>query len=156
MSQTAPDDYCRLCKCCFKHQFGNFSKIVHISSQKQSFAIVLSHLCDKVGLPLKNSEYHSTKICNTCSRKILKVHEIVMELKSSVTCNTLHENFQHHYQPKDVHAHGASPFNRKSIHRVLVSLELNRNLRVKKCLFSSDYLTGQSSRNSTGLQTTWM
>ena len=158
MSQTAPDDYCRLCKCCFKHQFGNFTKIVHISSQnlfkpsqrKQSFRIVLSHLCDKVGLPFKNSQYHSTKICNTCSRKILKVHELVMELKSSVTCNTLHENFQHHYQPKDVHARGASPFNRKSIHRVLVSLELNRNLRVKKCLFSSDYLSGQSSRNSPG------
>ena len=41
------------------------------------------------------------------------------------------------------------------LHEVLrvVSLELNRNLRVKKCLFSSDtkdYLTGQSSRNSTG------
>ena len=55
---------------------------------------------------------------------------------------------------------GASPFNRKStvafvLHEVLrvVSLELNRNLRVKKCLFNSDtkdYLTGQSSRNSTG------
>ena len=30
-----------------------------------------------------------------------------MELKSSVTCNTLHEKFQHHYQPKDVHARGA-------------------------------------------------
>ena len=130
MSQTAPDDYCRVCKCCFKQQFGNFSKIVHISSQnlfkpsqrKQSFGIVLSDLCDKVGLPLKNSEYHSTKICNTCSRKILKVHELVTELKSSV--NTLHEKFQHHYQPKDVDAsgkpklltpdHGASPFNRKS------------------------------------------
>ena len=84
----------RVCKCCFKQQFGNFSKIVHISSQnlfkpsqrKQSFGIVLSDLCDKVGLPLKNSEYHSTKICNTCSRKILKVHELVTELKSSVTC----------------------------------------------------------------------
>jgi hypothetical protein len=161
MSQTAPDDYCTLCKCCFKQQFGNFSKIVNISSQnlfnpsqrKQSFRIVLSHLCDKVGLPFKNSEYHSTKICNTCSRKILKVHELVMELKSSVTCNTLHDKFQHHYQPKDVHARGASPFNRKSIDRVLLSLELNRNLHVKKCLFSSDtkdYLTGQSSRNSTG------
>ena len=41
------------------------------------------------------------------------------------------------------------------LHEVLrvVSLELNRNLRVKKCLFSSDTkddLTGQSSRNSTG------
>jgi hypothetical protein len=98
------------------------------------------------------------------------VHELVTELKSSVTCNTLHEKFQHHYQPKDVDAsgkrklltpdRGASPFNRKStvafvLHEVLrvVSLELNRNLRVKKCLFSSDTkddLTGQSSRNSTG------
>ena len=41
------------------------------------------------------------------------------------------------------------------LHEVLrvVSLELNRNLRVKKCLFSSDTkddLTGLSSRNSTG------
>ena len=114
MSRTAPDDYCRVCKCCFKQQFGNFCKIVHISSQnlfkpsqrKQSFGIVLSDLWDKVGLPLKNSEYHSTKICNTCSRKILKVHELVTELKSSVTCNTLPEKFQHHYQPKDVDASG--------------------------------------------------
>ena len=71
---------------------------------------------------LKNSEYHSTRICNTCSRKILKVHELVTQLKSSV--NTLHEKFQHHYQPKDVDAsgkrklltpdRGASPFNRKA------------------------------------------
>jgi hypothetical protein len=103
---------CRVCKCCFKQQFGNFRKIVHVSSQnlfkpsqrKQSFGIVLSDLCDKVGLLLKNSEYHSTKICNTCSRKILKVHELVTELKSSV--NTLHKKFQHHYQPKDVDASG--------------------------------------------------
>ena len=52
------------------------------------------------------------------------MHELVTELKSSVTCNTLHEKFQHHYQPKDVDAsgkrklltpdRGASPFNRKS------------------------------------------
>ena len=51
-----------------------------------------------------------------------------MELKSSVTCNTLHEKFQHHNQPKAVDAsgkrklltpdRGASPFNRKSIDRV--------------------------------------
>ena len=69
MSRTAPDDYCRVCKCCFKQQFGNFSKIVHVSSQnlfkpsqrKQSFGIVLSDLCDKFGLPLKNSEYHSNQ-----------------------------------------------------------------------------------------------
>jgi hypothetical protein len=47
----------RVCKCCFKQQFGNFSKIVHVSSQnqfkpsqrKQSFGIVLSDLRDKVG-----------------------------------------------------------------------------------------------------------
>jgi hypothetical protein len=38
------------------------------------------------------------------SRKILKVHELVTELKSSV--NTLHEKFQHHYQPKDVETSG--------------------------------------------------
>jgi hypothetical protein len=127
---------------------------------------VLSDLCDKVGLPLKNSEYHSTKICNTCSRKILKVHELVTELKSSV--NTLHETFQHHYQPKDVDAsgkrklltpdRGASPFNRKS-NRVCsprgtpgsISRTGSKSAR-KKCLFGSDTrddLTGQSSGNST-------
>ena len=128
---------------------------------------MLSDLCDEVGFPLKNSEYHSTKICDTCSRKILKVHELVTELKSSVTCNTLHEKFQHHYQPKDVDAsgkrklltpdRGASPFNRKS-NRVCSprgstgSISRTESKSVK-CLFSSDTkddLTGQSSRNSTG------
>jgi hypothetical protein len=117
-------------------------------------------LCEKVGLSLKNSEYHSTKICNTCSTKILKVHELVTELKSSL--NTLHEKFQHHYQPKDVDAsgkrklltadRGASPFNQTESNRVCfprgspgsISTELNRNLRVK------NDLTGQSSGNSTG------
>ena len=124
-------------------------------------------LCEKVGLSLKNSEYHSTKICNTCSTKILKVHELVTELKSSL--NTLHEKFQHHYQPKDVDAsgkrklltpdRGASPFNRKS-NRVCsprgspgsISRTESKSAR-KKCLFSSDTrddLTGQSSGNSTG------
>jgi hypothetical protein len=38
------------------------------------------------------------------SRKILKVHELVTELKSSV--NILHEKFQHHYQSKDVETSG--------------------------------------------------
>ena len=89
-------------------------------TKKTSF----SDFCDKVGFRWKNSEYHSTKICNTCSRKILKVHELVTELKSSVTSKTLHEKFQHHYHPKDVDAsgkrklltpnRGSSPFNRKS------------------------------------------
>jgi hypothetical protein len=131
---------------------------------------VLSDLCDKVGLPLKNSEYHSTKICNTCSGKILKVYELVTELKSSV--NTLHEKFQHHYQPKDVDAsgkrklltpdRGASPFNRKLNHVCSprgspgsISRTESKSAR-KKCLFSSDArddltgVTGQSSGNSTG------
>ena len=50
------------------------------------------------------------------------MHELVTELKSSV--NTLHEKFQHHYQPKVVDTsgkrklltpdRGASPFNRKA------------------------------------------
>ena len=114
------------------------------------------------------------------SRKILKVHEIVTELKSSV--NTLHEKFQHRYQPKDVETSGKRKLSTPDpltvalvhstklnqiafvLHQVLrvVCLELNRNLRIKKCLFSSDtkdYLTGQlSSGNSTAtvLQTTWM
>jgi hypothetical protein len=134
---------------------------VHISSQnlfkpsqrKQSFGIVLTDLFDKVGLPLKTSENHSTKICNTFSRKILKVHELVTELKSSVTCNTLHEKFQHHYQPKDVDAsgkrqlltpdRGASPFNRKS-NRVCSprgstsSISRTESKSACKCLFSSD------------------
>jgi hypothetical protein len=65
------------------------SKIVHISSQnlfkpsqrKQSFGIVLSDWLTVEKL----------QICNTCSRKILKVHELETELKSSV--NTLHEKF---------------------------------------------------------------
>jgi hypothetical protein len=105
----------------------------------------------------------------TCSRKILKVHELETELKSSV--NTLHEKFQHHYQLKDVDAsgkrklltphRGASPFNRK-LNRVCsprgspgsrpISRTESKSAR-KKCLFSSDTrddLTGQSSGNSTG------
>jgi hypothetical protein len=143
---------------------------VHISSQnlfkpsqrKQSFGIVLSDLCDKVGLPLKNSEYHSTKICNTTKFALQK---FVTELKSSV--NTLHEKFQH--QPKDVDASGkrklltpdcgASPFNRKSNRSCSPRVSPGSISRTesksvcKKCLFSSgarDDLTGYSSRNSTG------
>jgi hypothetical protein len=114
----------------------------------------LSELCSQIyvikfGLPFKNSEYHSTKICNTCSRKIVKVHELVTELKSSV--NTLHEKFQHHYQPKDVETSGKrklltpDPLIVALVHSTklnqiafvlrdvlrVVCLELNRNLRVK-------------------------
>ena len=183
MSRTAPDDYCRVCKCCFKQKFGNFSKIVHVSSQnmfkpsqrEESFGIVLSDLCDKVGLPLKNSEYHSTKICNTCSRKILKVHELQTELKSSV--NTLHEKFQHHYEPKDVDAPGKRKLLTPTValvhstenqiafvlHEVLrmVSLEgeLDRNLRVKNaCLAAIQETISLVSHQKKAqvLQTTWM
>ncbi len=156
MSRTlneSPDDYCRVCKCCFKQQYGNFKKIVHISSQnqykpskrKQSFGIVLSNLCEKVGLPLENTECHSTKICNTCSRKILKVHELVTELKSTV--NTLQEKFQDHKRQNLDRSEkrklltpdrGNSPFNRKSIRVYSPGISKTESKTSRRSLFSSE------------------
>ena len=89
------------------------------------------------------------------SRKILKVHELVTELKSSV--NTLHEKFQHHYQPKDVE----TSRKRKLLtpDPLTVALELNRNLRVKNaCSAAIQKIISLASHQEIAqvLQTTWM
>jgi hypothetical protein len=96
------------------------------------------------------------------SRKILKVHELVTELKSSV--NTLHEKFQHHYQPKDVETSGKRELltpdpltvalvNSTKLNQIALVLR-DRNLRVKNACSAAIQkmisLVMQSSRNSTG------
>ena len=132
-AKDTPNDYCRVCKRCFKTFLGNFKKILHDSSEslfkpsqrKESFGIVLAELCGEVGAPLVSSNNYSTKVCKPCSRKIKKAAELVSELKSSV--NVLHPKFQQHLEKVNVSNEkrklatpdrGVSPANRKSI-RVL-------------------------------------
>jgi ribosomal protein S13 len=124
------------------------------------------------------SELCSQIICEKVGfKKNSKVHELVTELKSSV--NTLHEKFQHHYQPKDVEASGKrklltpDPLTVALVHSTklnqiafvlrdvlwVVCLELNRNLRVKNaCSAAIQKMISLASHQEIAqvLQTTWM
>lgn len=153
--KESPNDYCRICKRCFKTFSGNFKKIVHDSSEslfkpsqrKESFGIVLAELCEKIGAPLVRSSNYSTKVCKPCSRKIKKAAELQSELKSSV--NVVHLKFQQNLEKVNnsnekrklsTPDRGLSPANRKSIR--IKSPTIN-NARSKfytnrKRLFGSD------------------
>jgi ribosomal protein S13 len=125
------------------------------------------------------SELCSQIICEKIGfKKNSKVHELVTELKSSV--NTLHDKFQHHlYQPKDVKTSGKrklltpDPLTVALVHSTklnqiafvlrdvlwVVSLELNRNLRVKNsCSAAIQKMISLASHQKIAqvLQTTWM
>jgi hypothetical protein len=105
------------------------------------------------------------------------VHELVTEVKSSV--NSLHEKFQHHYQPKNVAKSGKrklltpDPLTVALVHSTkpnqitfvlrdvlhVVCLELNRNPRVKNaCSAAIQKMISLASHQEIAqvLQTTWM
>lgn len=147
------EDYCRVCKCCFKTYVGNFKKVVHSSSQnifkpsqrKDILGVVLSDLCLKIGIPLEQGNQHSTKVCRSCSTKIQKVHELFKFLKSSI--NVPHKNFV--TSPPSTPSsntttkrrlltpdRGVSPGNRKSA-RNDSPAKRNPGATSKKCLFES-------------------
>lgn len=103
MGRTAietPDSFCRVCKSSFSTQVGNFKKLVQASSQnvfkvsqrKESLGIVIAELCEQAGLHLVKSTNLSTKLCNGCSRKVLKASQLFVDLKSKI--NDPHEHFK--------------------------------------------------------------
>ena len=73
-----PNDYCRVCNCNFKVQFGasrkkgsiSFENIYKPSERKDSLGVVLANVCRDVGIPIPKDSSKSNKVCNPCGRKI--------------------------------------------------------------------------------------
>ena len=69
-----PNDYCRVCNCNFKVQFGvsakkgsiSFENIYKPSERKDSLGVVLAN----DNIPIAKDSLKSNKVCNPCGRKI--------------------------------------------------------------------------------------
>ena len=64
-----PNDYCRVCNCNFKVQFGvsgkkgsiSFENIYKPSERKDSLGVVLANVCQDVGIPSRKILQNQTK-----------------------------------------------------------------------------------------------
>ena len=64
-----PNDYCRVCNCNFKVQFGvsgkkgsiSFENIYKPSERKDSLGVVLANVCRDVGIPIAKDSSKSNK-----------------------------------------------------------------------------------------------
>ena len=61
-------DFCRLCGCSFKVQYGE--NLFQPAKQKGSINVVLAKQCENIGLTLKQCEGKSDRVCSACGRKI--------------------------------------------------------------------------------------
>ena len=75
-------DFCRLCGCCFKIQYGESARSIatenlfQASNQKGIVGVVLAKLCEDVGLKVAVSTTSSDRVCSTCARKIRNMHQL--------------------------------------------------------------------------------
>lgn len=100
LSGENPSYFCRLCKTSLIAKYGNFNKVKHLWSQsifkasrrKDSCGIVLADLCGNIQISVKSESNLSTKICNTCSRKLHRVHELYQEVNTKI--NEPHDNYK--------------------------------------------------------------
>ena len=75
-------DFCRLCGCSFKVQYGSQARqigtenLFQPSKQKGSIGVVLVKRCENMGLTLKQCEGKSDRVCSACGRKIRTLHQL--------------------------------------------------------------------------------
>ena len=83
-------DYCRLCGCSFKVQYGSLARqigtenLFQPSKQKGSIGVVLAKQCDEVGLKVTRSESKSDRVCAACGRKIRNKHQLFCFVASAL------------------------------------------------------------------------
>ena len=75
-------DFCRLCSCCFKLQYGEPARSIatenlfQSSNERGIIGVVLAKLCEDVGLKVTDSTTLSDRVCFTCARKIRNMHQL--------------------------------------------------------------------------------
>ena len=83
-------DYCRLCGCSFKVQYGALARqigtenLFQPSKQKGSTGVVLAKQCDEVGLKVTRSESKLDRVCAACGRKIRNMHQLFCFVASAL------------------------------------------------------------------------
>ena len=70
------EDFCRLCGCSFKVQYGSQARQTGPSTKKGSIGVVLTKQCENIGLTLKQCEGKSDRVCSACGRKIRTLHQL--------------------------------------------------------------------------------
>ena len=80
-------EFCRLCGCYFKVQYGSQTRhigtenLFQPSKQKDSIGVVLPNLWENVGLTVKQSESKSDRVCG---RKIRTLHHLYSFIASTL------------------------------------------------------------------------
>ena len=75
-------DFCRICSCSFKVQYGGQARqigtenLFQPSKQKGWIGVVLAKKCKNMGLTLKQCEGKSDQVCSACGRKIRALHQL--------------------------------------------------------------------------------
>ena len=79
------DDFCRLCGVNFKVKFGNFQKSTRYLSTENLFkpsgrakrdGKTLAEICSEIGLNIVESSLVSSRVCQSCGRKIFNAAEL--------------------------------------------------------------------------------
>jgi len=83
-------EFCRLCGCYFKVQYGSQTRhigtesLFQPSKQKDSIDVVLGNLCENVGLTVKQSESKSDRVSKACGRKIRTLDHLYSFIASTL------------------------------------------------------------------------
>ena len=92
------DDFCRVCACSFKVQFGNNDKICTIATEnlfipsKKKECIgkaTLAEMCNTMGIQVNKSEQLSSRVCRPCARKIRTANECLTFIHSRIESESL-------------------------------------------------------------------
>lgn len=90
------NDFCRLCGVNLKIKFGNFQKSTKYISTENLFkpsgrakrgGTTLAELCSEIGLNIVESSVLSSRVCQSCGRKIFNVVELVRFIRSGLERN---------------------------------------------------------------------
>ena len=85
------NDFCRLCNCALKREFGDFEKIEYISTEnlfkesnrKDCSSRPLAELCEElIETPVVKSDHLSDRVCKPCGRKVRNAHAVKQQVLS--------------------------------------------------------------------------
>ena len=94
--EESVDDFCRLCGVNFKIKFGNFQKSTRYISTENLFkpsgcvkrdGKTLAEICSEIGLNIVDSSLVSSRVCQSCGRKIFSAAELFHFIRSGLEKN---------------------------------------------------------------------
>ena len=94
--EESVDDFCRLCGVNFKVKFGNFQKSTRYISTENLFrpsgrakrdGKTLAEICSEIGLNIVESSLVSSRVCQSCGRKIFNAAELFHFIRSGLEKN---------------------------------------------------------------------